>query len=76
MEIPRLGIQSELQLLAYTTACGNTGSLTTGRGQGLNLQPHGYQSDLFLLRHDGNAFLKLLDLFLHNPLAFHVVREK
>ena len=25
-EVPRLGVQSELQLPAYTTACSNTGS--------------------------------------------------
>ena len=28
MEVPRLGDESELQLLAYATACGNAGSLT------------------------------------------------
>ena len=28
MEVPRLGVKSELQQLAYTTAHGNTGSLT------------------------------------------------
>ena len=28
MEVPRLGVESELQLLANTTAHGNTGSLT------------------------------------------------
>ena len=28
MEVPRLGVESELQLLAYTTAYHNTGSLT------------------------------------------------
>ena len=28
MEVPRLGVRSELQLLAYTTAQGNSGSLT------------------------------------------------
>ena len=28
MEVPRLGVISELQLLAYTTAHGNAGSLT------------------------------------------------
>ena len=28
MEVPRLGAKSELQLPAYTTAHGNTGSLT------------------------------------------------
>ena len=28
MEVPRLGVESELQLLAYTTAHSNAGSLT------------------------------------------------
>ena len=28
MEVPRLGVESELQLPAYTTAHGTTGSLT------------------------------------------------
>ena len=27
-DIPRLGVKSELQLTAYTTACANDGSLT------------------------------------------------
>ena len=42
MEVPR-GVNSELQLLAYTTAHSNTESLTTERGQRLNTHPHGYQ---------------------------------
>ena len=28
MDVPRLGVESELQLLAYTTAHSNNGSLT------------------------------------------------
>ena len=28
MDVPRLGVESKLQLLAYTTPCGNDGSLT------------------------------------------------
>ena len=55
MEIPRLGVVSELQLLAYTTAHGNAGSLTHSVRQGLNPQPHGSWSDSFLLCHDGNS---------------------
>ena len=54
MEIPRLGVQSaqqqrptpqpqQRQIQAasanYTAACGKAGSLTTERGQGLNLHP-------------------------------------
>ena len=59
MEVPRLGIESELQLGAYTTATAtpdlssvfNQHSsrqcqiiLPTDRGPGLNLSPHGYYS--------------------------------
>ena len=40
----------------YIIAHGNTGhSLTTGQGQGANLNPHGYWLDLFLLYHNGNS---------------------
>ena len=39
MEVAGLGAESELQLLAYTSASGNAGPLA--RGQGLNLNPHG-----------------------------------
>jgi len=35
MEVPRLGVESELQLLAYTTAHGNAGSLTHGARPGI-----------------------------------------
>ena len=31
--------------------------------QGLNLYPHGYQSDLFLMSHDRNSLLKLSGMF-------------
>ena len=33
----------------------------TERGQGSNLQPHGYESDWFLLRHDGNFLVNSFD---------------
>ena len=39
----------------------------TEQGQGLNLQPHGSYSDLFLLPHDGNShtlFFKLILWFI------------
>ena len=55
MEVPRLGVKLELQLPAtpqqhqisavsatYTAAHSHSGSLTTERGQGSNLHPHGY----------------------------------
>ena len=35
MEVLRLGVKSELQLPAYTTAYGNPGSLTHGLGPGI-----------------------------------------
>ena len=40
MEVPRLGVQSELQLLAYTTAMPDP--QPTERGQGSNPHTHGY----------------------------------
>ena len=56
MEVPRLGVDLELQLLAYTTATAtqNLSHISdlryssqldpqpTERGQGSNLRPHGY----------------------------------
>ena len=50
MEIPRLGVQSELQLPAYSTATAtpdpcficNLHHSSWQQGQGLNLHPHGY----------------------------------
>ena len=39
----------------YTTAHGNAGSLTTEQRQGLDLSPHGCQSNLFLLSYNGNS---------------------
>ena len=35
IEVPRLGVKLELQLLAYTTAYGNAGSLTHWAGPGI-----------------------------------------
>ena len=71
MEVPRLGIESELPLPAYTTATANSGSeahlpptpqLTATRdpwptewGQGSDAHPHGYLSDSLLLCHSGNS---------------------
>ena len=71
MEVPRLGIELELQLPAYTTAtavqdpnriCDLHHSSRqrqilnpTDRGYGSNPKPHGSWSDSFPLRHDGNS---------------------
>ena len=40
-EVPRLGVESELQLLASTTATAMPDPESTERGQGWNLHPHG-----------------------------------
>ena len=42
MEVPRLGVKLELQLLAYATATGMLAPLPTEQGQGLNLHPYGH----------------------------------
>ena len=70
IEVPRLGVKLELQLHHRHS---NTGSelhlqpiphlmatldpWPTERGQGWNPQPHGSQSDSFLLCYDGNSWL-------------------
>ena len=56
MEVPRLGVELGLQLLAYTTAHRNARFLTTEQGHGLNLCLHGYQLGLLPLSHGGNSF--------------------
>ena len=55
IEVPRLGVESEQQPLAYTTATATWDPLPTERGQGSNPHPHGYWSDSFLLRHSRNS---------------------
>ena len=68
IEVPRLRVQSELQLLAYTTATAmrdpshihnlhhsSRHCWIPERGQGSNPHPHGYLSDSFPLRHNGNS---------------------
>ena len=42
MGVPRLGVELELQLPAYTIAHSNARFLSTERCQGLNPHPHGY----------------------------------
>ena len=71
MEVPRLGVESELQLPAYTTATARSDLSFVfdlchssrqhwilnplSEAQGSNPQPHGSWSDSFLQCHDGNS---------------------
>ena len=71
LEVPRLGVQWELQLLAYATATATPDPsrvcdlhrstrqhwiLNSPKwGQGSNLHPHGYQLGLLLLSHDRSS---------------------
>ena len=79
IEVPRLGVKSELQLPAYTTQPQHPGSepslrhtpqftgmldpQPTEQGQGSNLHPQRYQ-DSFPLHHNGN-FLFLFCIWIH-----------
>ena len=75
LEVPRLGVKSELQLPTCTTAtamwdlspvCDRHHSSRqhqtshTERGQGSNLHPHGYWSDSFLLSQQGTRSVDVL----------------
>ena len=60
MEVSSLGVESELQLLAYTTATATLDPQPTERGQGSNLPPHGYEAGSFPLSHKGKVTLCLL----------------
>ena len=67
MEVPRLGVKRELQLLATASqhrVCNlHHSSQPCGQRQGLNPHPRGYQSDPFLLV-PGFVFLNVaLDVF-------------
>ena len=42
MEVPGPGVESELQLPAYTTAMATPDPKPTEEGQGLNAYPHGH----------------------------------
>ena len=70
MEVPRLGVKSELQLPAYTTATatpdlapsvtyttahGDAGSLPIDQGHRSNPNPHKYQLGLIPRSHSGNS---------------------
>ena len=54
-QVPRQGVELELQLLAYTTATATLDPYPTERGQELNLHPHGYWLDSFLPSHYRNS---------------------
>ena len=69
MEVPRLGVESEIQLLAtaiatqdpshicnlhHSSLCQIPDPLSEAR-DGMNVNPHGYQSDSFPLQHNGNS---------------------
>ena len=82
MEVPRLGVESELQLPTYATVtatqdlsciCGLHHSSSakldtwpTEGGQGLNSNPHEYQSDSFLLKHNRKSTRPLLVAFYNH----------
>ena len=57
VEVPRRGVESELQLPAYTTATATRDPSPTEQGQGLNPCPHGYWSGSIPLSRDGNSSL-------------------
>ena len=69
MEVPRLGGESELQLLAYDTATAPQleEMLALVWGQGSNLHHHGYQLGLFPLSHNGTSYIFFQNSF---PLWF------
>ena len=84
VEVLRLGIQSELQLLAYTTATkceiqattaiytmahSNAGSPSTEQGQGWNPCPHGYYMGTLLLSHSGNSTVYFLSVDIRKDLV-------
>ena len=71
MEVPRLGVESELQLPVYTTAHGST--LLTEQGQGSNLHPHGYESDLFPLHHNRNSHNLCLLIEVLSPFTYNII---
>ena len=55
MEAPRLGVESELQLPAYTTATATRDPQVSTRGQGSHPHPHGHVSGLLPLSHGGSS---------------------
>ena len=62
MEVPRLGVELELHLLAYTIATAPPILNPMSKAQGLNLKPHGYSWIRFCCATTGTPlgiFLKL-----------------
>ena len=57
MEVPGLGVESELQPLAYTTSTAMWDPYPTEQGQGSNPCHYGYQLGLLPLNHNGNSCL-------------------
>ena len=55
MEVPRLGVELELQVQAYTTAIAMLDPWPTEWGQESNTYIHGYYSDMFPLHHSENS---------------------
>ena len=69
MEVPMLGVQSDLQLPAYTRACSNPGSLTYGLRPGI--EPERSRTlywVLYLLSHTGNSLPSLNLFFFFHPI--------
>ena len=81
MEVPRLGVESELQLPAYAIATATPDLSRTcklhhsswqrrilnPRGQGSNLHPHGYWLGLLPLSHNRSSSHPLYIIFIPTP---------
>ena len=65
-----LGVESELQLPAYTTATATMDLWPNKLGQGLNPYAHGYQLDSFLLCHHRNSLCQMLNPLSHNGNSY------
>ena len=55
MEVPRLAVELDLHLRPTPQLTGTLDPQPTEQGQGLNLHPHGYQSDSVLLCHNRSS---------------------
>ena len=70
MEVPRLGVKSELHLQPTPQLMARPDPRLAERGQGSNLCPHRYQSDSFPLSHNGNSSKSFC--MNHSPSPYHV----